>query len=533
MAGILSPEILPFVIQGLKLAFVLALFRIAWLLIGLPVTRQKKPLPSAKRLAQVLLGLFLPVAALVLVYQGSWQLTGFARPKFVAFMRKYNRRHLNPVKHHERGRILDRSDRVLAIDDPKGTERRQYPGAAATAHVVGYADRRFGLSGVEAAENAYLDGYSLASAGELSRFGRNMLSHTAVRGSDLALALDLDLQRYTLRQLGERRGAAVAIRPRDGAVLLLVSTPGFDPNKLSPDLFSGSRRDAPLLNRATQGLYPPGSTFKLVVAAAALERGVLDPIDCPAWGFAAVPGARPIRDHEFYACQREGRAWRGHGRIGMNTALARSSNVFFAQLGVVLGNETLNEAAARFAFGERLPLLAGSTDMWSATASRIPAFAPGMRREMAQVSIGQGELLMTPLHLAVITAAIANDGVMYPPRLKRDPAAASPRRVLAAQAARELKEMMRGVVLNGTGRRARIDGVPVAGKTGTAQAAGGDDHSWFTCFAPCPDAELAVTVLIERGGSGARAALPVARAILVKARELGLLAASKGGADGG
>lgn len=278
-----------------------------------------------------------------------------------------------------------------------------------------------------------------------------------------------------------------------------------------------------MFNRATQGLYPAGSTFKIVTATAALTRGVAGPLDCPGEGFSAGAGYRPIRDHEYYAYARRGRTWRGHGRIGIREAFAKSSNVYFAKLGVRTGGQALEACAGGFGIGKSHTVFRTGTGVVASKASRTPALARGPNGPIAQVAIGQGELLVTPLQMAMVAAAIANDGILWAPYSNT---ATQPRvlgRAAAPGVAREVGELMEAVVRSGTGRGARIWGLPVAGKTGTAQASTGDDHSWFVCFAPTRRPAVAMAVLVEHGGYGSTAALPIAVSLLKQCRELGLL----------
>jgi peptidoglycan glycosyltransferase len=311
------------------------------------------------------------------------------------------------------------------------------------------------------------------------------------------------------------------LRPSDGALLCLVSAPSFDPENPGAALLDAS--GAPLLNRATQGLYPPGSTIKILVAGLAAERGQAPRLHCPGDGFVPAPAARPIRDSEYYICLREGRVWPGFGRIGLREGFVHSSNVYFAQLGLLLGAGPFNLLADRNRINARVAYFDGPAGVLAADAGHLPAVTPSQRRELAQLAIGQGQLLVTPLHVAMWTAAVAAGGEMWQPRLRADAAPVLLGRTMTPAAAVTVKELLREAVRHGTGRLANVPGLGVCGKTGTAEAPGGDDHSWFTCFAPAGRPEQVVTVLVEHGGYGARAAAPLARAILEAAVDLGLL----------
>jgi peptidoglycan glycosyltransferase len=458
-------------------------------------------------------------------YQATWQLAGFARPSFMAFMRTYSRRPINPAKETLRGRILDRNGVELAVNDGENTLKRKYPFDKGFCHLVGYMDTMFGLAGLEAADNAFLDGYSLTSAVEVGRFGLNIVNHRRVGGNDLVLTVDSVLQKEAVRLLGKRRGAVVALQPHDGSILVLASSPGYNPQALKGTLFDDERDDSsPLMNRAIHGLYPPGSIFKIVVAALALEKGFSERLDCPAQGYVPAGGRyRPVRDHEYYAFEKRGETWQGRGRIGIEEAFVFSSNVYFAQLGVRLGNGQLNEIAQRFLFNRPIALFEGSSGSMTARPGKWPELNGKHMGNVAQQAIGQGAILVTPLQMALITAAIAQDGELYAPRI----ASRIPPRLLGRPTdpavAQKLKVLMRNTVERGTAVGARIKGPSIAGKTGTAQVPDGADHSWFVCFAPVERPAIALAVLIEHGGYGAASALPVAVELVKKAKGLGLL----------
>jgi len=301
----------------------------------------------------------------------------------------------------------------------------------------------------------------------------------------------------------------------------LLSMPAFDP--LRPGDSQGDAEGAALLNRALQGLYPPGSTFKVLMAALAAEQRLSPRFDCPGEGFRAARDARPIRDSEYYLRQREGLTWHGHGRIGLRDGFVRSSNVYFAQLGLACKPEGFNDLMNRAQVNARVVLYRSESGQLASMAGAVPAVTAADRRTRSQLAIGQGKLVVTPLHVALWSAAIAGGGQLHWPRLDARATPRAPLRVLSAAAAASTRALMREAVQHGTGRGADLPGLEVCGKTGTAQAPGGDDHSWFTCFAPASRPALVVTVLVERGGYGSRAALPVARALLEEAARLGLL----------
>lgn len=327
----------------------------------------------------------------------------------------------------------------------------------------------------------------------------------AAKGRPVPLTLDARLQVRAEALMDGKRGAVVALEPATGRLRALVSAPR-----------------ANYLNRALNGLYPPGSTFKVFMAAAALSQG-LDPLfNCPAGGYRSARGTPAIRDVEARQMARRGKVWRGFGRLDLASALVHSSNTYFAQLGVALGPERFGRAVDAARLRDPAVLLAAASVSLESAGGGVP---DGLRApELAPVAIGQGALQLTPLAVAMLTAAVANDGVLPAPTLDAAARPALRARPFTFEAAGRVKAMMRTVVRAGTGRACDVPGLDVCGKTGTAETGrGGRDHAWFTCFAPERMPRLVVTVVVEEGGFGAAAALPVARGVLLEAQRLGLL----------
>lgn len=327
----------------------------------------------------------------------------------------------------------------------------------------------------------------------------------AAKGRPVPLTLDARLQARAEALMEGKRGAVVALEPATGRLRALVSAPR-----------------ANYLNRALNGLYPPGSTFKVFMAAAALSQG-LDPLfNCPAGGYRSARGTPAIRDVEARQMARRGKVWRGFGRLDLASALVHSSNTYFAQLGVALGPERFGRAVDAARLRDPAVLLAAASVSLESAGGGVP---DGLRApELAPVAIGQGALQLTPLAVAMLTAAVANDGVMLAPTLDAAARPALRARPFTFESAGRVKAMMRTVVRAGTGRACDVPGLDVCGKTGTAETGrGGRDHAWFTCFAPERTPRLVVTVVVEEGGFGAAAALPVARGVLLEAQRLGLL----------
>ena len=460
--------------------------------------------------------LFCAAAAATLAYQARWQLLGFTDRRFVAYMERHNVRPDNAAHHLFRGSLLDRAGRPLAYTDPDGSGRRVYPYEAAAAHVVGFRHPSEGLTGMEGGADDLLSGWrELATAQDVREAGRTALQGADRHiGTNLTLTVDARLQLRAHTLLAGRRGAAVALDPRSGEVLLLCSSPSFDPNRYDRRLNIDPA--SPLLNRALHGRYPSGSTFKTAIAGLMVDRGVPLTLDCPADGYRAPGARRPIRDHEYYAYEKKGLAWPGFGALGLDQALSKSSNVYFAHAGVLCGVDAFNALAERLRFNERIPLYTNGAHRVSSQRGNLPRLGRAEKRELAQCSIGQGRLLATPLHLALLVSAIANHGVMMAPRLALDSEPEALGRVFSARAADRVAAAMRGVVKTGTARKADLPGLEVRGKTGTAQNPGGEDHAWFVCFASRPGEEpsIAVAVVVENAGFGSAAALPVAVGIL-------------------
>lgn len=519
---LLTPERTRTILLGLRTGYFVLL---GWLLLRVVCVRIPGYRQSGRGLWLVML-LFIAAALGILAYQATWQLTGFVRPQFMTFMERYNPRPTNAARRLVRGRIFDSHGREVAVSDPDAPGYRRYPFGAATAHLVGYRHPIYGVTGIEGAADALVSGYMIESRDDWERVGRTALREHREVGTNLVLTVDAELQAFAYAQFAGRAGAVVALDPNDGSVLLLVTSPSFDPNQFAPSL----NRDStlPLLNRALHGRYPPGSTFKLAIAALMVEQKVNTTLYCPAEGYVAPGSRRPIRDHEYYEFERRGLTWGGFGAMDLATAFAKSSNSYFAQAGVLSGVEAFNILAERLWINARIPLYDGPSGMISSQRGNVPILGRGERRELAQLSIGQGRLLATPLHMAMLAATVAADGKLWNPRLL----ATEPPRPLPPtmrkETARHVARIMREAVQRGTGRSADLPGLDVCGKTGTAQNPGGDDHAWFVCFAPEANPQLAMAVLVENAGFGSRSAVPVAAAILAEAQARGYFGGTPG-----
>jgi len=410
-------------------------------------------------------------------------------------------------------------------DDPYAYQRT-YPGEELYSHVTGYYSVVFGATGMERKVGDLLSG----TADQLFyRRLSDLFTGGEPQGATVELTLDDRAQRAAWNALGNQRGAVVALNPRTGEILAMVSKPAFDPDVLAShdaDALSKARQKLlddparPLDNRAVAGrLYPPGSVFKLVTAAAALSSGRYTPE-----GLVPGPAELDLPQTNVTLPNNNRRPCGPNDQVTLTDALRISCNTAFGAIGLELGDAALREQSERFGFGRALsvPL--------DVTPSTFPA-SPSPP-QIAQSAIGQFDVRVSPLQMAMVSAGIAHDGIVMQPNLVRvvrsadlgvvsRPASTELGRAVDPQVAEQLTAMMEAVVTDGTGRLARIPGVRVAGKTGTAeQGPGSSPHAWFTAFAPADDPKVAVAVVVEDGGrlgdetSGGRAAAPVARAVI-------------------
>lgn len=435
-------------------------------------------------------------------------------------------------------------------------EHRLYRYAHQTAHLLGYlgevseeelaregAGYRPGeLVGRKGLERIYegvlrgIQGEQVVVVDSRGRVIEEYARQPARPGEDLHLELDLRLQQEASRLLEGKVGAIVALDPADGAIRAMASSPSFDPNLFAHGISSRDWRrlvenpDSPLQNRAAQNTYPPGSVFKLAMAAAALQSGVLDPSET-----VYCRGYSVIYDHRYRCWKRS-----GHGRVDLEAAIAESCNVYFHQLGKRLEIDEIARFARRLGLGittgvdlagERSGLVPDSA--WSHERRGTPWY-PG---ETISVATGQGPLQVTPLQIAVLAAAFANGGKKVHPHLAAGMPIPEPRDLeIAPDVLDAVRRGMWAVVNDraGSGRTARLDDprlreIEIAGKTGTAQVVTQEtwtkneelppelrDHAWFASFAPYDDPELVVVVFVEHGGGGSTAAAPLARALYAK-----------------
>ena len=426
-----------------------------------------------------------------------------------------------------RGRILDRDGHVLATSrlDAAGEPYRVYADASLSAP-IGYASRMYGSAGLEAAYASEL----LGTGGDdpASRALAKFRPRTG-RGDDLQTSLSLSLQKLAVSLLGSDRGAVVALDPRTGDVLAMASTPTYDASGIanpatSRAAFAAARNDPgqPLLDRAIQGRYVPGSVFKIVTAIAGLSSGAIT----PATTFPQQPAAETtgllvdgyrVRDgHHLFT---------GSEVLDFTRATEVSCNIWYALAGLRTGGAGMDEAARRLGFGAPLPfdLPTAASQLTNGGGPLPGGFADDV--ELANAAYGQGEVLVTPLQMALVAATVANGGVEPQPRLVtafvspsgavRDVAGGTLGRVLSQGDAGAITTAMVQAVEGADGQRfttgAQVPGVTVAGKTGTAQLGGsGEPHSWFIGFAPAEAPTIAIAVIVEQGGHGGSRAAPLA-----------------------
>ncbi|HEX8752687.1 MAG TPA: penicillin-binding transpeptidase domain-containing protein [Solirubrobacterales bacterium] len=421
-----------------------------------------------------------------------------------------NRRPLFEQQQIRRGRILAADGTVIAKSLPKGHGAslryvRHYPEGALYGHPIGYSFMEEGDSEFERFHNDEL-------VGEESEFGSilDQLTGQNKEGNDIVTNLDPAAQKVALSDLEAAGfGAVVAIEPSTGEVKVMASNAPYNPNAIPTNLsrLFKEKISTPLVNRATQGRYPPGSTFKVVTAAAGLESGVITPETT-----INAPGS--ILD-EGIPLDNDG--LQNFGPITLDTALTNSVNTWFGQLGQKLGEDHLFEMMQKFGFGSLPPIDLPEEELLpSGVVEGTEILHKGDPVDLARVAIGQERLLATPLQIAMVAAAVANKGKLMKPQIWNrviEPDGHVVKRLspsvysepITAKTAEELTTAMEGVVREGTGTNANISGVPVAGKTGTAETPGNEacgggveeNQAWFMGFAPANEPKIAIAASIE------------------------------------
>ncbi|PYN99374.1 MAG: penicillin-binding protein 2 [Candidatus Rokuibacteriota bacterium] len=423
--------------------------------------------------------------------------------------------------------------------------QRTYPNSRFAAHLLGYvreaSDEQLkggryrrgdmvGQSGLERLLDEFLRGRDGGERIEVDALGRpvRVVQHTDPHpGSQVITTIDRRVQEAAEQAMEGKAGAIVVMDPRSGDIRALVSTPAFEIDRFTATIDRAAwlrvvqDPDHPLLNRAIQSQYAPGSIFKIVVTAAGLQEATIAPMD------------RVYCNGEFHLGAWTFKDWKegGHGSVDLQKALAQSCNIFYYQAGLKIGGAAITKYARAFGFGT-----ATGVELGGEKLGLIPQ-PKGRRKswqggDIVNMSIGQGQVLVTPLQVARFMAAVANGGVLWKPRLVErierpdrgvlysDPGQVAGHVELSPAVWAFLRQALWAVVNDGTGIGAKIPGIDIAGKTGTAQmvshskAEKGQDHAWFAAFAPVRDPEVVVVVLVERGGKGGQVAAPIARRIL-------------------
>ena len=436
-----------------------------------------------------------------------------------------NRRELLEALRVPRGDILAADGTLLARSTPsgKGENRiytRSYPEGSVFAHAIGYSfeDQQAGL---ERSRNDELTG----EKNEFVSLFEQLVGHER-EGDDLRTNLDLEAQRVALQALGSQTGAVVALEPSTGRVRVMASSPAFDPNEWEQQQRELNRDPgAPVVNRATQSRYPPGSTMKVVTAAAALDSGEYTPDSIVSGKSPKTIGGFPLSN-----CCAEGSG--DYGPLTLTQGLTQSVNTVWAEVGEKLGRGTMLDYMEKFGFLSDPPLDYPHDQMIESgvvmKGGKLANEDDGF--DVGRVAIGQGgeegQTQATPLQMAMVAAAVGNDGVLMKPRITArvvdkdgrvrdsiDPSEEG--RVLKTESADQLQAMMENVVQSGTATSAQIPGVAVAGKTGTAERGDDTNNAWFIAFAPADAPKVAIAVVVESTtGQGGQVAAPIAKRVM-------------------
>ena len=425
-----------------------------------------------------------------------------------------NRRLILMESRVTRGGIFDRNGEIIAqTQTSKGEKVRVYPKGEMFEPLLGYSTVKLGASGLEGSSADWLLGIKNATPTQTVQ----QLFALPRQGDDVVLTLDSRLQSIAFNALKGKMGAVVALDPRTGEVLALVSQPSFDPTSLEQnwnDIIS-RKQERPLENHAFSR-FPPGSIMKVVTSAALFRSGINTTDLYDSTGSTIINGQ--------VINEQNGRAF---GWVNYNMALADSCNAYFATFGVQSGDKNFLAATKGFGFGQKIPFELNVPTSSITKASDIPAKLT--TNLLAASAFGQGEVLVTPFHMALIVAGIANHGVIMTPHLVErvlDPTQTvifeqKPQPWLTALSKEEADKITSGMVTavtNGTAAPGAIPNVQVAAKTGSAEPGGNvQTHAWYIAFAPAEAPRIAIAVIVEHGGTGGGAAAPIARQIMQEA----------------
>ena len=423
----------------------------------------------------------------------------------------YNTRLDSFAKRIIRGDIVADDGTVLATTktDEDGNETRVYPQGRTYAHVVGYSDN--GKAGLESGYNFEL----LRSHSFVLERVVNEIEGKKNQGDTLVTTLNNDLQQAAYQALGDRKGAVVVMEPESGKILAMVSKPDFDPNTIVTNwesILANDDQNSVLLNRASQGLYPPGSTFKLVTA---LEYIREHPKDYKNYSYDCT-GSITADNYTLHCFGNS-----VHGEVDLRKSLAKSCNSSFAKIGLSLNLKNYADTCEDLLFNQNLPTgIASSKSRFSLQKSASDS-------EIMATAIGQGNTLVSPLHMALIVSAIQNKGVLMNPYLVQsvknsdgseveqyEPSAYG--RLMSEQESKILRSMMRTVVTDGTASALSTGNYTAAGKTGSAEfgTTKGDSHAWFIGYANAKGySPIAISVVVEGAGNGGTVSVPIAKSV--------------------
>lgn len=422
----------------------------------------------------------------------------------------YNQRQTILAKRVVRGKILGRKGEVLAetVSDGKGGETRSYPYGRLFTHVVGHSSQ--GKTGVELSEN-----FNLLTSNDnpVTNFQKKLDGKKTI-GDNAITTLDVDLQRVAYDALGNHKGAIVVMEPSTGKILAMVSKPDYDPSPASLDiqwnsLVADANEESCLVNRATQGLYPPGSTFKIMTTLAYMRQSK----DTSKFSYQCQGTEK--QDGIVVNCYRN----HVHGNLNLQNAFAKSCNSCFAYLGTKLNTNEYRKICESFYFNTKLP-----TKMVHNKSSFV-LNKDSNKEEIMHTAMGQGKTQITPLHAAMIVSTIANKGVMMQPyvveklesnsgTVVRETKETAARTIMTEEETKELTTYMTEVIRSGTATSLSSLSYPVAGKTGSAEYdATKNSHAWFLGFAPANKPKVAVAVIVEGAGTGSEYAVPIAKKV--------------------
>ncbi len=464
-----------------------------------------------------LFGLVVLLFALLLAFTSRWTIFEAASLR----NNTLNKRAVLEQQHIDRGPIVAADGTVLAhsLRRAEGVYERTYPTGSLFANTVGYYFTNLGSTGIERFRSSELNGQTDTGVQSIL----DQLQGRRPRGQKVVTSLDAKAQRVAVEALGEHQGAVVALEPRSGAVTVMASSPSYNPNVLKSSAgYARLARDSssPLINRAVQFGYAPGSTFKVVTATAAIDSGKFTPESTVSGRNDVVVSGVPLENDNNESL----------GQITLTEGLAKSVNTVWAQVGEKVGRATMARYMNRFGFDRRPKLDYPATEMsvsGSYEGNRLVSpLSPKV--DLGRMSIGQDKLVVVPLQMAEVAAAVANGGRLMTPHLasrvvnsegqtvtRVKPSVQSV--VMKSSTAAQVRSMMEAVVNVGTGTSAQIQGVQVAGKTGTAETQIGTaiNNVWFIAFAPAANPKVAIAVTLKGvPGQGAAFAAPVARQVM-------------------